>query len=75
MPMLRNKTKIMTRTVIFLAPYNSHAVDYSRDRRQCIPKMTHFQTAITRQFDWDNSFFKLLIEKTTLPDYDGVSFI
>jgi hypothetical protein len=54
---------------------NSHAVDYSRDRRQSIPKMPHFQTAITRQFDGDNSFFKLLIERTTLPEYDGVSFI
>ena len=39
------------------------------------PKMPHFQTAITRQFDGDNSLFKLLIERTTLPEYDGVSFI
>ena len=31
--------------------------------------------AITRQFDGDNSFFKLLIERTTLPEYDGVCFI
>ena len=31
--------------------------------------------AISRQFDVDSSFFKLLIERTTLPEYDGVSFI
>jgi hypothetical protein len=76
MPMLRNKTKIITtRTVIFLPPYKfpfgrvlpRSVIEYT--------EMPHFQTANTRQFDGDNSFFKLLIERKTLPEYDGVSFI
>ena len=37
--------------------------------------MPHFQTAITRQLYGDNVFFKALIERATLPEYDGVSFI
>jgi hypothetical protein len=37
--------------------------------------MPHFQTAITRQFDGGNSFFKPVVERATLPEYDGVSFI
>ena len=46
-----------------------------RDGRHSIPKMPYFQTAITRQFDGNNSFFKLFIERKSLPEYDGVSFI
>jgi hypothetical protein len=35
--------------------------------------MPDFQTAITRQFDGDNLFFKVLIERATHPaEYDGV---
>ncbi len=37
--------------------------------------MPHFQTAITRQLYGDNVFFNVLIERATLPEYDGVSFI
>ncbi len=57
MPTFQNKTKIMTRTVVFSLHINSHAVDYSRVRRLGILKMPHFQTAITRQFYGDNVFF------------------
>ena len=37
--------------------------------------MPHFQTAITHQLYGDNVFFKVLIERATLPEYDSVSFI
>ncbi len=68
MPTFQNKAKIMTDTVVFLRHINSHAVDYTL-------KMPHFQTAITHQLYGDNVFFKVLIERATLPEYDSVSFI
>ncbi len=71
MPTFQNKAKIMTGmtgTVVFLRHINSNAVDYTL-------KMPHFQTAITHQLYGDNVFFKVLIERATLPEYDSVSFI
>ena len=65
----------MTGTVVFSRHINSHAVDYSRVWRLSTLKMSHFQSAITRQVYGDNVLFKVLIERATLPEYDGVSFI
>ncbi len=75
MPTFQNKAKIMTGTVVFPRHINPHAVDYSRVWRKSTLKMPHFQTAITRQLYGDNVFFKVLIERATLPEYDSVSFI
>ena len=71
MPMLRNKTKIMTHTVFFRVMIPK----WTKIPVISILKMPHFQTAITRQLYGDNVFSKVLLERATLLEYDSVYFI